>query len=270
MKEYFFLILLTLTLLLTLTFVPSNSDTFNFKYEQNNESKLDTSAQSSEEDLVSSNSDAFELKNEQNNESKLDTSAQSSEEDLDGADEHIDLISQMERDLDLVSHMEGEIDGSIYTINTSMELYKHSGETKTKVLKFNAGRLVDNDFEISRVYVFKFGDYHFFEIGTAHFMEGYMANIHVVDLKNKEVLSTFGKCANHEEFFGLQNGVLTYMCKWNCLKYNYSIFEPKEKKFITIYKKHDCDMLSFDNKLVGLKKTDFRFKYKNEKNSVEH
>ena len=249
MNKYCFLILLTLT------FISSTSDAFEFMGKQNNETKLNASSQSSEENLVSSNSATFEFKNEQKNEIKLDASSQSSEEEIDGADEYIDVVS----------HMEGEIDGSNYTINTSMELYKHSDKTKTKVLQFDARGLADNTFETTIVSVFKFGEYHFFEIGTFFQMEGYMAAIHVVDLKNKKVLSKFDKCANQEEFFGLQKGVLTYMCKWLCLKNKYAAFEPKEKKFITINEKHDCNKLSFNDKLVGLKQTDFKFKYKKEK-----
>jgi len=249
MKRYCILILLTLI------FVSSNSDAFEFLGEQNNESRLDVSSQSSEEDLVSSNSTTFEFLGEQNNESKLDVSSQSSEEEIAVADEYIDVLT----------HMEGEIDGSNYTINTSMELYKHSGKTKTKVLTFDARGLADNTFETTLVSVFKFGEYHFFEIGTFFQMEGYMAAIHVVDLKNKKVLSKFDKCANQEEFFGLQRGMLTYMCKWLCLKNKYAAFEPKEKKFITINKKHDCSKLSFSDKRVGLNQTDFKFKYKKEK-----
>ena len=249
MKKFCFL------MLLTFTFVSSNSDAFEFMGKQNNESRLVASSQSSVEDLVSSNSVTFEFKNEQKNESKLDASSQLSEEEIDGADVYIDVVS----------HMEGEIDGTNYTINTSMELYKHSGKTKTKVIKFDARGLADNTFETTSVSVFKFGDYHFFEIGTFFQMEGYMAAIHVVDLKNKKVLSKFDKCANQEEFFGLQRGILTYMCKWLCLKNKYAAFEPKEKKFITINEKHDCSKLSFNDKRVGLNQTDFKFKYKKEK-----
>lgn len=272
MKKYCFLILLTLT------FVSSNSDAFQFKIKQNIESKLDASSQSSEEDLVSSSA-IVEFKNEQNNEPKLDASSQLSEEEIDAFDESDDSNLWLEYppsyfldildESDNVSYIEAEIDGSIYTINPSMELYKHSGKTKTKVLQFSFGVKGShfNTFEPTLVSVFKFGDYHFFEIGTDTF-EGYMGGIHVVDLKNKKVLSTFSKCMNQEAFFGLQNGVLTYTCKWRCLKNEYAAFEPKEKKFIIINEKHDCSKLSFNDKHVGLKETVFGVKYRKEKNGV--
>lgn len=201
-------------------------------------------------------SHAFKCKPGQRLVSSINTNKVLSEEEIEGGYEY----------LDVVSHLEGQIEGNKYTLNKSMELFKHLGKSKKKILKIESHISGDG----TEVTVFKHDKYHFFDIGQNDWMQGYSSSIYIVDLENKEVISKFHKCGNSKEFLGLKNNVLTYMCEWYCKKDEYFVFSPKEKKFINIKKKHDCNKLALLNKPAGLKSSHFKYRYKKDKNGIEY
>ena len=169
--------------------------------------------------------------------------------------------------IDMTTHLEGKIDDKNYIINKNMELQEVNGKSKTKILKFDA----NFSGEDTVVSIFKHEGLHFFEIGMNDDMEGYLSSIYVIDLKKKKIVSHFtDRCGNHNEYFGLKNGVLTYMCEWHCKQDKYFTFNSKEGKFNKVIKKHNCKEIPKSAQFDGLTLSHFKIRYKKDKDGIEY
>jgi hypothetical protein len=208
--------------------------------------------------LISSFPDAHAIKckSGENYVSRFDSNKQLSEEEIEGGFEHLDVLS----------HYEIVIDDDKYIIDKNLVLYKNLTERKNKIVQFNAQFDGDN----TTISFFRHGEYHFFEIDFNDYIQGYISKIHIVDLKNKKIVSEFHKCANQNDSFILKDSALIYMCNHYCKKNKYYIFDSKKGQFIAIEKKHNCQEIASPNKKENFNILNFKIRYKKDKNGIEY